>query len=412
MTANPKKDTKPVKARRMGSFAIVLVVIAVMVAGGYYLNNRTGAGQADSSGQTTPEQRTPVVTTPAAIREFQRSLAVQGNLEARNSAMVSPRIPGIVEAIFVDEGETVTAGETKLFQTDSANLKESLEISRHSLRVAQYAKQQAIANLEKVRADLHKTKLDYDRFKRLFEKQAVTADAFEQQESQYLQLQASEKLSATQVDLAAAQEDQAEAALVIARKGLADTTIYAPVSGKVSVRLLEPGEMGSPGVPVVRIDDISLLETCAYLPASYYSEVISAKTMIEVIVSGKNLGQFPVSYKSPTINPKLRTFEVKCLIDNASESIAPGAMAQIRVILETKQGLSVPSTAIQRRGGKAIVFTVSDNKARMVELQTGIENNGWTEVISDKLNEQSLVVSMGQDTLEDGQIVSVQKGGN
>jgi len=411
MTANPKKDTKPSKAGRMGSFAIVLFVIAVIAAGGYYLNNRTRAEQADSPGQTMG-QRTTVVTTPVAIREFQRSLAVQGNLEARNSAMVSPRIPGIIEAIFVDEGDAVTANETKLFQTDAANLTENLEISRHSLRVAQYAKQQALANLEKTRADLHKTKLDYDRFKRLFEKQAVTADAFEQQESQYLQLQASEKLSATQVDLAAAQEDQANAALVIAQKNLADTTIYAPVSGKVSIRLLEPGEMGSPGVPVVRIDDISLIETCAYLPANFYYEVIPAATMIEVVVSDKKLGQFPVSYKSPTINPMLRTFEVKCLIDNASASIAPGAMAQIRVILESKRGLSVPSTAIQQRGGKSIVFTVSEDKARMVQVQTGIENDGWTEVISDKLNDQSLVVSMGQDMLEDGQVVSVQKGGN
>lgn len=412
MTVNPKKDIKPAKAGRIGSFAIVAAVIAVIAAGGYYLHNRTVAGQADSSGQTAQQQGTPVVTTPAAMREFQRSLAVQGNLEAKNSAMVSPRIPGVLEAIFVDEGDAVTAGETKLFQTDAANLTENLEISRHSLRVAQYAKQQAIANLEKTRADLHKTKLDYDRFKRLFEKQAVTADAFEQQESQYLQLQASEELSATQVDLAAAQEDQAVAALVIAGKDLADTTIYAPISGKVSVRLLEPGEMGSPGMPVLRIDDISLIETCAYLPASYYSEVIPAETMIEVVVSDKKLGQFPVSYKSPTINPRLRTFEVKCLIDNASASIAPGAMAQIRVILESKQGLSVPSTAIQERGGKAIIFTVSGDKARMVEIQTGIENDGWTEVISDKLNEQSLVVTMGQDMLEDGQVVSVQKGGN
>jgi len=159
MTANPKKDTKPSKAGSMGRFAIIIVVIAVIGAGGYYLNNRSLADQADSPEETMPEQRTPVVTTPVTIREFQRSLAVQGNLEAKNSAMVSPRIPGILENIFVDEGDAVKAGETKLFQTDAANLTENLEISRHSLRVAQYAKQQAIANLEKTRADLHKIKL-------------------------------------------------------------------------------------------------------------------------------------------------------------------------------------------------------------------------------------------------------------
>jgi multidrug efflux pump subunit AcrA (membrane-fusion protein) len=170
--------------------------------------------------------------------------------------------------------------------------------------------------------------------------------------------------------------------------------------------------MGQPGDPVVRIDDPSLIETSAYLPAQYYTEVIPQKTMVDVIVSDKNIGQFPVDYKSPTINPKLRTFEVKCLLNNPSESIASGAMAQIRVILETKQGLAVPSTAIQQRDNKSVVFIISDDKAQKVQVQTGIENNGWIEIISNNLNERNLIVTMGQDMLNDDQLVSVQKEGN
>jgi RND family efflux transporter MFP subunit len=167
--------------------------------------------------------------------------------------------------------------------------------------------------------------------------------------------------------------------------------------------------MAKPGEPAVRIDDTSLIEVSAYLPAQYYAEVVEGQTKIEVKVSGKNLGEHDIYYKSPTINPKFRTFEVKCLLDNPSQTIAAGAMAEIRAILETRKGLAVPSESIQRRENKSIIFIISDNKAHKVEVQTGIENDGWTEVISSELNEQSLVVTMGQNMLEEGKAVSVQK---
>ena len=202
---------------------------------------------------------------------------------------------------------------------------------------------------------------------------------------------------------------KAKADLAIAEKDLADTIIYAPISGKISRRFKEPGEMASPAEPAIRIDDTSPIEVSAYLPAQYYAEVIEGQTKIEVKVSGKNLGEHDIYYKSPTINPKLRTFEVKCLLDNPSQTIAAGDMAEIRAILETRKGLAVPSESIQRRENKSIIFIVSDNKAHKVEVQTGIENDGWTEVISGELSEQSLVVTMGQNMLEEGKAVSIQK---
>lgn len=358
------------------------------------------------------ESRVPVVVAKITERTFERFVAVQGNLESKNSAVVSPRIAGTIEQIYVDEGDAVVGGKSKLFKTDSVKLQETVEVQKHLLDVEECTRREAIANLEKTEADFYKAELDYHRFERLFEKKAVTADAFEQQQSRYKQLAAAVKVVKANVELATANVQKAKADLAISQKDLADTVIYAPIAGKVSYRFKEPGEMGQPGEPVVRIDDISLIEVSAYLPAQYYPEVIPGKTMVAVVVSGKNLGQFPVSYKSPTINPKLRTFEVKCLLANPSESIASGAMAQIRVILETKQGLAAPSTAIQQRGNKSIVFTIRDDKAGRIEIQTGIENDGWTEVTSDKLNEQSMIVIMGQEMLDDGRLVSVQKENN
>jgi HlyD family secretion protein len=410
MMANPRKDRKQTKVRLMVGFAITFVIITVIVAGGYFLNKRTVAGQ-PASPEQTEQQRVPVITTPAAIRDFQRILAVQGNVEAKNFAFVSPRIPGTLEAIFVDEGDTVVANETRLFQTDDANLKENVEIGRHNLTVAQCSKNKAMANLEKTKADLHKAKLDYERFKRLFEKEAVTADMFEQQESRYLQLQAAEKLNIAELNLAAAQQEQAQATLAIAEKNLADATIYAPISGKVSSRLLEPGEMGSPGMPVLRIDDTTAVEVAAFLPAQHYVDINSGQTYMKIQVAGIDIGQHVVAYKSPTIHPKLRTFEVKCLLTNPPQAVAPGAMAQIKVILESRKSLGVPSTAILRRSGNNVVFTVKDNISRQITVQPGIEMEGWTEIREGQISEDSPIVTMGQYLIEDGTPVVVQKEG-
>jgi hypothetical protein len=84
-------------------------------------------------------------------------------------------------------------------------------------------------------------------------------------------------------------------------------------------------------------------------------------------------------------------------------------MAEIRVILETKEGLAVPTEAIQSRDNQFVIFVVSGEKAHKVPVEKGLDNDGWTEVISSELNEQSVVVTMGQNMLEEGKTVSVQK---
>ncbi|MFA5293233.1 MAG: efflux RND transporter periplasmic adaptor subunit [Phycisphaerae bacterium] len=356
------------------------------------------------------EQKTPVVATVIKTRTFERLVKVQGNLESKNFAVVSPRIEGTIEQFFVDEGNTVVANESKLFRTDSIRLQQAVEIQKRLLTVAKSAKQQATANLEKTQADFNKAELDYNRFKRLYEKKVVTADVFEQQQSRYKQLKAAVKSVKASVDLAEANIEKTKADIAISEKNLEDTVIYAPISGEISRRFKESGEMGKPGEPALRIDDPNLIEVSAYIPAQYYAEVTAGQTKMQVNVSGQNMGEHEVYYKSPTINPKLRTFEVKCILENPAQTIAAGTMAEISVILETKKGLAVPTEAIMSRDNQFIVFIVSGEKAHKVPIEKGIENDGWTEVTSSELNEQSTVVTMGQNMLDEGKMVSVQRG--
>jgi len=388
--------------------AIVLVpllAVATFLLGRHYGGN-SGAGAA---AEEPVEAGTPVVVTPAEMRIFKDQVLLQGNVEAKNYALVSPRIPGVIESILVDEGDLVKANETKLFQTDSLSLEKAVQIKENQLAVAACGRRQAVANLDKTKTDLHKAELDYNRFKRLFENKHVTPDAFEQQQSRYEQLQAVLKLAEAQVDLAAEQENLAQAALAIARKDLADASVYAPVDGLVSVRFKEPGEEGNPGQPVLRIDDVNVVELAAFLPAQYYSSVVPGKTVMNIQVANLDVGERTITYRSPTIHNKLRTFEIKCVLADPPDGVVPGAMAHIAVVLDSHKALGVPVAAIERRADRDVVFDVVGDKARKVPVETGIENDGWIEISKSDLKEGAPVVTMGQYQLDDGTVVAIQQ---
>jgi RND family efflux transporter MFP subunit len=408
MTESKSDEKKSGKFGRFKLLFAVLIVAGLIIAGVFLVRN--GKKPAVSDSDTDRRSKlVPVVVTNPVRRTFEQLIVTQGNVESKDISMVSPRIPGTLVKIFVDEGDSVTAEQTKLFQTDDVTLRQNVLIREHELAVARCALKQAQAELEKVNADFEKAALDYKRFKRLLEKEATTQDLFEQQQSNYKQLAASKKVSQAQVELAAQHVRQAEAAIAIAKKDYADTTVLAPIGGVVSMRMAEPGEMGSPGVPVVRIEDTNLVEVSAFLPAASYPAVVAGRTHMRVTVAGIELGEQVISYKSPTIGPKLRTFEIKCLLENPPVGVAPGAMADIAVILAGREGLGVPAVSVQQRGGQSVVFTVEGNIASQRNVRTGLENNGWIELLDGNLTESMQVVSMGQNMLDDGVAVSIQK---
>ena len=394
---------------------MTLLLLVVLAVGAYraraWLNNPSSGGAAGRDGNESVQSTVPVVLTPVARRRFEARVVIQGSIEAKSVATVSTRLPGTVEKILVDEGDAVTAGETRLFESDSVKVREALEISRQDLAVARCGLREKQANLERVQADFDKAELDLHRFERLHKDEAVSIDALEQQQSRYKQTRAVLKHANTLVDLGEEQVRQAEAAVVIAEKNLDDAVVYAPITGVVNMRFCEPGEMRGGGDPVVRIEDLSIVEASAFLPDHYYPQVRVGQTHARIAAYGIDAGEHVVTYKSPTIQPKLRTFEVKCTFSDPPEGVVPGAMAEIAVLLEQCEGLGVPKQAVLQRAGRPVVFVVENDRATMVAIETGLESDGWVQLTGAGVSEGVRVVTMGQYLLDDGDPVSVQEEG-
>jgi len=409
MTINREGTTGKSRLGRTVTYIAAMTLIGLLAVVGRGLYARATAQTKTEASTPTDARRMPVVVVPAAMRTFHRSVAVQGNVEAKAWAVVSPRVGGTIEAVFVEKGDTVIAGQTKLFAIDQANLERAVRIAEHALDVARSSTKEKEASLERVEVDFRKASLDYERFSRLRENEAVTVDAFEQQQSRYQQLLAATKHGRTLVELSRSQERQAEVSLEIVRKNLADALIVAPISGTVSERLHEPGEMANPGNPILRIDDLSVVEIAAFLPVQYYPQVAVGRTAINVRVGTIELKDLVVSYRSPTVDPKLRTFEVKCLVKDPPEGIVPGAMANLTIVFESHQGLGVPSSSIIERSGKPVVFVVRNGAAVQVSVTPVLETDGWTEIVQTEVKDKEQIVTVGQNMLNDGAGVEVQQ---
>lgn len=362
---------------------------------------RSSSAAPQAQGALEDRPPVPVMLTQATRRSFEEKLKIAGTVLAKRFALVSARIPGTLDAVFVDEGDVVEAGKTKLFQTDALKLQKAVAIAQQQVAVAECALKEKYALLEKTQVARAQALADLERYRQLRQQNAIAQQMVEHQEAQCRQLEADIRHIETLIELAKAQLEQAKLNLRIAEKDLADSLVVAPISGRVSMRLKEPGEMAGAGTPVLRIEDGSLVEISVFVPAEYYDRVEVGKTKLRVRVGDAKLPDLPVTFKSPTIEPRLRTFQVKALLKSPPSEVVPGALAQVEVILQVRTGVGVPAQAVVQRSGADVVFTVQEDRARALPVQLGLEMDGWREVLSG-VDQGTPIVYMGQSMLDDG----------
>jgi uncharacterized protein len=122
---------------KAGKVVIGIAVVALLggLGTGGLLASQSGRAEAKSDVQEDVN-RVPIVVTPAKQMTFETRGVVSGNVQAKNFALVSARMPGPLDTVFVDEGDVVEAGKTQLFQTDSIKLSKAVSLARQGQTVA------------------------------------------------------------------------------------------------------------------------------------------------------------------------------------------------------------------------------------------------------------------------------------
>ena len=334
-----------------------------------------------------PETR-PLVKVGVVQREvaFTDSLRVQGTVRTKNSATVSARMPGTVDAILVEEGAAVVKGAA-LFRVDQVNLANAVRAAEDDLRLAQAKLAQAVVQNEK-------SHLDSQRMKRLFDAKAVTKDQWERTD-------VAAKTMAAALDAAKATVTKAETGLSVAKKNFADSEVRAPFDGVITHKYKDAGDYVGPGVPVFAMDDPNVYELCISLNAERYAKVAEGTT--EILLPGTNgtTVAAKVTYKSPRVNPATRTFEIRATIAKTA-ALAPGMIVDCEVVFARRRSQAVPTTAVALRGGSDALFKVVNGKVVKVPVKAGLTNGGLREIRSPKLADTDAIIVEGMLLVNEG----------
>lgn len=313
---------------------------------------------------------TPVSVISVQPESFTSYLEVQGRADFDENANVSPRVPGVLTSIRVQRGDRVSKGQ--VIATQDAAVLES-----------------GIAEL-RTRLDLAKTV--YEKQDRLWKQQIGT-------EIQYLQ--AKNNYEALQRSLATQQQQRAM------------YNVVAPFSGTVDEVPAKVGEMGNPGMPVVRLLSGGGGKIVADVSENYANTIKAGdKALVSIADLGVNDAPSTVRTVSRTINPASRTFPVELrLSGSAAAQLRPNMVATVRIQNYSKANTTVlPVDLVQRDNENAYVFVVEDQGGKKIAakrvVQTGATYNGKTEITGGlKANDQ--VISAGYQNLNEGQTVSL-----
>ena len=334
-----------------------------------------------------PETR-PLVRV-GAVRQgvtFIDALRVQGSVRAKDAAVVSARIPGTLDAVFVDEGARVKKGDA-LFQVDRQNLENAMRAAKDDLAMAK-------AQLAQAEVTVGKAKMDAERMERLFAGAAVTKDALEK-------AQVAAKSAAAAFEAAQATVTKAKTGLAVSEKNLSDSCVRAPYDAIVTRKHRNVGDYVGPGKCVFDVENPSVYEISFSLNAANFARVKQGETTVRLAQPLAGKRDLVLTYRSPTVNAVTRTFEVRAQLPR-TEDVAAGMLLDGEIVFASHTGQGVPASAVADRGGSDAVFTVVDGKAVRIAVETGLETDGWREIVRPTLEPDKKIILEGMLLVNEG----------
>jgi multidrug efflux system membrane fusion protein len=294
----------------------------------------------------------PVSVAPVVVEDVAITREGIGNVQAREQVTVRAQVDGPLIAVAFAEGQSVKQGDV---------------LARIDPTIFQQQVDQVLAKKMQDEAALANARVDLQRYRALAQSAAGSKQQADQQAAQVAQLEAQVKSD--------------EAALANARTTLGYTTIVAPISGRVGLRLVDAGNLvrANDSTGIVTIARITPIDVLFSLPQRDLPLVAAAKAKGETAVEalgadGARIARGALEAIDNQIDASTGTIRLKARFANDDERLWPGQFVSVRVTVETlKAARVVPATAVRRGPQGTFVYAIEgeDRVAmRPVEIAT------------------------------------------
>ncbi len=313
-------------------------------------------------------KRKPVVDVIKVKKSnFNKYSEIQGTVQSDDVIKVSAEIPGRLVGVYVEDGDKVRKGQL-IAKLDVSDISNKMEELKKSYELAQ---------------DVH------ERQKRLWDQNIGS-------EMQYLN--------------AKNNKERLEKAIASIKHQLSKANIYAPAYGIIDSKRVEPGEIVSPGYPLMLILNTRKIKVIADAPESYLKSVKQGDIINIKFPAINYETKNKISRIGSTINTANRTFAIEIKMNNPKNMLKPNLLAILLINdLSLYDVVVIPSDLIQYEiSGKPFVMVVNKaNKAIKQYVEIGEDYDGKT-VINSGLNEGDTLITKGARSIVEGELVDTK----
>lgn len=366
-----------------------LLVIGILGVGTYIFLAQSGDAQSRRRQQRPPARGVPVVTAKAKTGDMNVYLTGLGSVTPLNTVTVKSRVDGQLIRVLFREGQMVRAGDL-LAEIDPRPFQVQLEQAQ-----GQMAHDQAL---------LKNAQLDLERYQTLYKQDSIAQQQVDTQAALVRQYEAQLKVDQGQIDNARLQ-------LVYSR-------ITAPISGRVGLRLVDPGNIvhatDTNGMVVItQIDPIAVIFAIPEDNLPQVQQQMQGGRKLPVEAYDRDLKHKLATGSLMTIDNQIDqttgTVKFKAVFSNPTGALFPNQFVNARLLVDTLHNVVlVPNAAIQLGPQSAFVYVVkSDDTVEARNLQIQGTEGGQTS-IAHGLSAGEVVVTDGVDKLQPGAKVALR----
>jgi len=354
---------------------------------------------------TSPSTPVAVQVSTVSAQEWPAVYEATGTVRARTAATISSKVMGYVQQVTVQVGDRVREGQV-LVTLDARELEEGVRGAEAGRAEVQSAIPEAESALAAAKASLDLAQTTFKRIEDLAAKKSISSQEFDE---------ASARLKAAQAnyEMARAKRAQLDPRLARAEQELRSATImrdYAristPFSGIVTAKSVEPGNLATPGAPLLTIEQDGVYRLEASVDESRLPSA-RAGAPVEVALEGLDRKlNARVSEVVPAVDAASRSSIVKIDLP-AIPQLRSGMFGRAFFPLGSRTVVAVPASAIVERGQLQSVFVAEEGTARTRLVTTGQRSKDAVEVLSG-LNAGEKIVTPVPMGLEDGARLEVR----
>jgi RND family efflux transporter MFP subunit len=319
------------------------------------------SGEKKDTATETHDEKVKVKIEQVSAQDVNQIADFTATVEANIKNNIAPQSPVRIEKLFAEVGDHVKEGQL-LVKMDANNLKQAkVQLENQEIEFKRIDELYKVGGASKSAWDAQKTQLDISResFKNLQE----------------------------------------------------NTQLISPISGIITARNYDNGDMYSGGDPIFTVEQIRPVKLFVNVSESYFTQVKKGNEVdIKLDVYGDEVFKGKVSLVYPTIDAATRTFPVEIKIANADERVRPGMFARATMNFGTLNHVVAPDQAIVKQSGSGdrYIYVYKNGKVSYQKVELGRRMGNKYEIVSGVDNGDQVVIT-GQNRLTNGMEVEIDK---